>query len=164
MRKMSLALGLLVCLHLSVGQSQTPAFTQSQSFGCNQEVCNGLPLDQGGHWQFIEANGAFSLYTTDASGNIIFGIYGNPGNPGTGGISNLQDNIPEPPYYQNGASGGEGQLTFKYSAVDYSNKSIHYNGHVVVHGHEVRHCWLHGCWDQMIVDNAQIYIDSVTQN
>ena len=161
MRKMSLALGLLVCLHLSVGQSQTPAFTQSQSFGCNQEVCNGLPLDQGGHWQFIEANGAFSLYTTDASGNIIFGIYGNPG---TGGISNLQDKIPEPPFYKNGASGGEGLVTFDFSAVYYNNKSIHYIGHVVALGHEVRHCWLHGCWDQMIVDNAQIYIDSVIQN
>jgi hypothetical protein len=164
MRKVVLILGLLLCSHFAFGQSQIPAFTQSQRFGCNQETCNGLPLDQGGQWQFIEADGAFSLYHKDASGNIIFGMYGNPGNPGTGGLSNVQDKIPEPPSYQNGASGGEGQLTFNYSAVDYYDKSIHYNGHVVVHGHEVRHCFLHGCWDQMIVDDAQIYIDSVTQN
>ena len=154
-----LSIGLL--LVGTVSQGQTPVYTQSQSFGCNQETCNGLPLDQGGQWQFIEANAAFSLYHEDPSGHIIFGMYGNPGNPGTGGISNLQDRIPEPPN-TNGASGGEGQLTFNYSAVDYSNNSIHYNGHVVANGHEIRHCFLHGCWDQMIVDGAQIYINSVT--
>jgi hypothetical protein len=147
-----------LCSHFAVGQ--TPAYTQSQSFACNQETCNGLPLDQGGNWQFIEANSTFSLYHEDASGNIIFGMYGNPGNPGTGGISNLLDKIPEPPN-TNGASGAEGQLTFNYSAVDYSNSSIHYNGHVVANGHEVRHCFIHGCWDQMIVDNARIYINSL---
>ena len=46
MRKVSLTLGMLLCLqvlysHFAVGQSQTlsqtPAFTQSQSFACNQE-------------------------------------------------------------------------------------------------------------------------------
>jgi hypothetical protein len=158
MRKVFLTLGLLLCSHFAV-HSQTPEYTQSTSFACNQETCNGLPLDQGGQWQFIEANSAFSLYHEDSSGHIIFGMFGNPGNPGTGGISNLQDQIPEPPN-TNGASGAEGQLTFNYSAVDYSNNSIHYNGRVVANGHEVRHCF-RGCWDVMIVDDAQIYINGL---
>jgi hypothetical protein len=135
------------------GQTQTPAYTQSVSYACNQETCNGLPLDQGGTWQFILANGAFSL---NCNG---FFIFGNPGNPGSGGITNVQDNIPEPPLYKNLASGGEGQLAFSFAAVN-SDGSMHYVGHVVANGHEVRHCYLHGCWDQTIVDFAQIFIDS----
>ena len=135
--------------------AQAPAYTQNQSFACNQETCNGLPLDQTGTWQFILGNGAFSI-----SSNGFF-IYGNPGNPGTGGITNVQDKIPEPPnLYQNGSVGAEGTLTFDWAAVN-STLSLHYTGHAKVGGHEVRHCFLHGCWDQMIVDSANIYIDTV---
>jgi hypothetical protein len=143
----------LPVLLLSSAFAQTPAYTTSVSFGCNQETCNGIPLDQGGFWQFIELNQAFSIYSNG------FYIYGNPGNPGSGGMSNINDQVPEPPLH-NGAVGAEGTITFTYAAVN-SDRSLHYTGHVYVTGHEVKHCNQHGCWDQLIVDGAQIYIDSV---
>lgn len=155
MTKVSLPLLLLILAMSLPSLAQTPAYTQSTSFACNQETCNGLPLDQGGQWQFILANQAFSISCNG------FVIHGNPGNPGSGGISAVQDNIPEPATpYPNGSLGAEGSLTFNWAAVN-SDRSLHYTGHVLLYGHEVRHCYLHGCWDQMIVDDARIYIDTV---
>jgi hypothetical protein len=145
---MKTTIALLLLLMSGICIAQTPAYTQNQSFACNQEVCNGLPLDQGGVWQFILANGTFSLNSNG------FFIFGNPGNPGSGGITNVQDGIPEP------SRGGEGILTFNWAAIN-SGRTQHYMGHAVVNGHEVRHCSNHGCWDQMIVYSAQIYIDQV---
>jgi hypothetical protein len=134
--------------------TQTTAYTQSVSHGCNQQVCNGLPLDQGGVWQFILANLCFSI---NSNGFLIFGY---PGNPGTGGITNVVNNIPLPPTNANGSTGGEGILTFDWAAVN-SDGSKHYTGHVVVSGHQVKHWGLHGSYNQLIVDDAQIFIDSV---
>lgn len=153
--------------------STVPAFTTDVSFPCNQEGCNGIPLAQGGTWQFIEANAAFSLYSTG------IGMFGNPGNPSTynppctytagscanstpGGLSNVVDTIPEPPF-RNGAVGASGTITFNYQAVTCNQpcSQTTYFGHVKVTGHEVKHCNQHGCWDQMIVDIADIYIDSI---
>ena len=47
-----------------------------------------------------------------------------------------------------------------YAAVN-SSETVHYTGHVVVNGHQVRHCVLHGAYNQLVVDDAQIFIDSV---
>jgi hypothetical protein len=136
---------------------QTPAYTQNTTFGCNQEVCNGLPLDQGGTWQFI-LNGTFSLASNG------FYIFGNPGNPGSGGISNVQDGMQLPNRCEGRIGqvtiGPEGPLTFAYAAVN-NDRSLHYTGHVVVQGHQVSHCALHGPYYQRVVDSAQIFIDSV---
>jgi hypothetical protein len=52
MRRMIISLMFLMLVSLA-SFAQNPAYTQSVSFACNQEVCNGLPLDQGGTWQFI---------------------------------------------------------------------------------------------------------------
>lgn len=139
--------------------AQTPAYTQSTSFACNGVTCNGLPLDQGGTWQFIKLNQAFSI----TSG--MFYIYGNPGS-GTGGVSDWVDAIPNPPnLYLNGSTGGEGLLTFSWTAVN-ADGSAQYTGHATTQGHKVRHCikpprGSASCSTQLIVDDAEIFINSV---
>lgn len=133
-------------------QAQTPAYTQSVLFGCNQNVCNGIPLDGGGTAQFIEANGAFSISSSVS-------IFGNGGNPGSGGMSNVQDKIPYPPRI-NYAKGADGTITFSWAAVN-SDRSLHYTGHTTAQGYRESHCNNHGCWVQLFLENSRYYIDSV---
>ena len=149
---------LLLMSLASFAVAQTPAYTTSVSFGCNGLVCNGVPLDQGGVWQFIILNQAFSINSNG------FYIFGNPGNPGSGGMSNIVDGIPAPPRI-NGAVGAQGTLTFDWAAVN-PDRSLHYAGHVIVQGHKVEHYVRSprgsGSYvTQLIVDDAQIFIDSV---
>jgi hypothetical protein len=148
-------LPLLLLLLSSALFAQTPAYTTSVTFGCNQNVCNGVPLDQGGTWQFIEANQAFSIYSNG------FFVFGNPGNPGSGGMSSIVDQIPQPPLRKNGSVGAVGTITFNWAAVN-SDRSLHYTGHVVVEGQRVGHVVGRGSYyAQLVVDDAQLYIDSV---
>jgi hypothetical protein len=153
--------------------AQTPAYTTSVSFGCNGIVCNGVPLDQGGVWQFIELNQAFSVDNIVNGVSVLY-IYGNPGNLSTynpvtgapGGMQNISDQIPPPPnLYLNGSTGAEGTLTFNWGAIS-SNGTTYYTGHAVVQGHRVRHYARSprgsgSFYTQIVVDGAQIYIDSV---
>lgn len=153
-------------------------FTTSAPYNCNQGVCNGIPLDQGGSWQFIEANRAFSLYNISPTGTLLLGIYGNPGNPLTyfpsctytpgscadsqpGGMYDVVDNVPSPPnLYQNGSKGAVGTLTFKFVAIS-TDGVTHYFGHVSVQGYRIRHAYIHGYFTSFVVVNAEVVIDDV---
>jgi hypothetical protein len=73
------ALPVLLMSLASFAVAQTPAYTTSVSFGCNGLVCNGVPLDHGGTWQFIMQNQAFSI---NSNGFYIFGIQAIPAQAG----------------------------------------------------------------------------------
>jgi hypothetical protein len=162
----------LLLLLLSSAFALTQTYTQSVSKGCNQMVCNGLPLDQGGVWQFIEQNQTFSIDNV-VNGAIVLYVYGNPGNLATynpvtgapGGMHNVDDKIPPPPnLYLDGSTGAEGTLTFNWGAIS-SNGHTYYVGHATVEGHNVRH-HAQGSrgsgsyYTQLVVDSAVIPIDS----
>ena len=160
-----------LCLLFLATFAVAQEYTQSTTFGCNQQVCNGLPLDQGGTWQFIEANRAFSV-SNIVNGVVVFGIYGYPGNTDTynpqtgqaGGMYDIADAIPQPPNLsQNGSTGAEGTLSFDFGAIS-DDKTTYYVGHVVVQGHRVRHFVRSprgsgSFYTQLVVDDAGIFID-----
>jgi hypothetical protein len=169
---MSKTLPLFLLLLLSSAFAQTPSYTTSAIYGCNGSTCNGVPLDQGGTWQFIEANRAFSLDNVDPiTGNVAMYIYGNPGNLATsnpqtgqaGGMYNIVDQIPAPPnLWQNGSTGAMGTLTFDWGAVN-ADGSHYYVGHAVVQGYRVRHFLRSprgsGTYStQLVLGDAQIFI------
>jgi hypothetical protein len=128
--------------------AQTPNYTQSVSHACNvsnEIVCLNLPVDQGGTWGFIVC-GEFELVSgavTLQGGNIC---------------SSWTDTMPEPKLP---GVGGQGTFSFTFTANN-PDHSLHYVGHVTGIGHEVRRCVHTGCWDQTVVDSAEIFIDSVS--
>jgi hypothetical protein len=143
---MSKTLPLLLLLLLSLGAfAQTPKWTQSTPFTCNQQTCNAIPLDQGGKWQFILANGTFSV---SSSGFDICGNAGSTSCPG--GITELQNGIP--------LTGAEGTLVFNWIAVQAGDPSVKYSGYAYVRGHQTHHCYWRTCWYTLTVDSAQIYL------
>jgi hypothetical protein len=162
MRHLGLSILALFAICIAMA-AQSPTFKQSTAANCSPgsgyaggNVCNGLPLDGGGDWQFIEVNQAFSIYSTEGSG---FYIFGNPGNPGTGGLTVTSDTIPAPPYctYKHSCPGAEGEIDLTWAAED-PNTSVHYTGSAKVFGHYVRSCPFR-CSSTLRVDAADIFVD-----
>ena len=139
-----LFLFLLMLAQFAVAQT---TYTQSVSHSCQfatgyADVCNGLPLDQGGTWQFIVANQAFSI-----NSNGLY-IFGNPGNPGTGGLTVSKDTI---------TYSTPGELDFTWVATD-PGTGHKYGGNAVVRGRYTKGCNNHGCWHTLVVDSATITV------
>ena len=143
---------LLVTGGACTSSAQT-TYTQSTPFACNQQVCNGLPLDQGGTWQFIRQNSTFSL----SSGG--FYIAGNPGSATfPGGIEQItEDTITFPNCFPYPCAGPEGSLAFTWKAEDVNGKT--YTGTVSLRGHQVEHGNNHGHWYVLVVDMATITVN-----
>ena len=139
----------LMFLLMSVAQfAVAQTYTQSVAHNCQfatgyADVCNGLPLDQGGTWQFIVANQAFSINSNG------FYIFGNPGNPGTGGLRVTKDTI---------TYAAPGELDFTWVATD-PTSGRKCAGNAVVLGHYTKGCNNHGCWHTLVVDSATIMVE-----
>ena len=146
-----LPLCLLVALFAVPAAHAQNTYTTTGPFACNQEVCNGIPLDQGGSWQFILSNGTFSLSPTGGDG-----ICGNPASTNCpGGISNVHDGIP---FQTVVGAGPDGTLTFDFSAVDTDDGSTH-SGSVVVMGFQTRKCYWRTCWDYLTIKSAALKVN-----
>jgi hypothetical protein len=146
---MKKAVPLILLLFMSVfasAQTTTPNFTESTPQTCQvaTTVCNGLPLDGGGKWQFILENNVFSI----TSGSFV--VQGSP-STGTGGLQVTSNTVKKPPYGQ--AVGAKGEVDFDWTATDQATEQL-YTGTAKVQAHWYRN----GRWLYFQVDSAESYI------
>lgn len=130
-------------LAATLASAQTITFTESTANTCQiaTTVCNGLPLDQGGTWQFVLENNVFSI----TSGN--WKIQGAPGS-GTGGLQVTLNTVTK--------SGAVGEIDFTWTATDQTTLAV-YTGAAKVQAHYVTICSRH-CWPTLRVDSAAIVV------
>lgn len=153
MKRSALSLVVLALLVSSAAfaQSVPAAYTESKEYVCDQEVCNGAPLDGGGTWQFILANRTISFSPTNG-----LDLCGNPASTACpGGITLICDHTIYP---TQPGRGPQGVLTFRWTAVERGDLSVRHSGYSVVNGFQTKKCFLHGCWFVLTIVNMQSYI------
>ena len=162
------ALPLLLTISLSMF-AQTPNYTQRNSVSCwngsqpphghsDYYVCNGLPLDQGGVWQF-GSNGMFAIDSFAPDGSQFY-IAGSPGNPGTGGVDSIIFHVPLPvPHDPKPSTGAEGTYRMTWTATaDATAGQQQYTGSAGGKAHLIRVC-TRTCVNTMWIDTAKISIN-----
>jgi len=143
------ALPVLLLMLAVSASAQTTTYTESVVHSCqfatgSADVCNGMPLDQGGTWQFIVANETFSISRPG------FYICGNPASTGCpGGLHITSDTI----FFNS-----PGELNFTWAALDPITKQP-YSGSAIVFGHYTKGCNNHGCWHTLVVDSATVTVN-----
>jgi hypothetical protein len=151
--KTAISLILLKLALSGVLAAQTTTFTESTPKLCLFGLtCNGLPLDQGGAWQFVLSNSTFSISNSFFPGAFICGNPASASCPG--GLQVTANTVQIPPY---GTTGPEGEIDFNWTATDYYYPSLVYTGAAKVQAHYFKGCTR--CLWLLKVDSAAIVVN-----
>lgn len=133
---------------------------------CNQDICNGVPLAEGGSTlNFFSQGGNFNVTTPETPVNFF--MCGNPASllcglgvvPNKGGLRITSYNIPNPPL--NGGAGATGTIDYTYIAADPFSGAV-YQGTMHIVAHLVRVPTRHGSFLQLVIEGGTITVDQST--